>query len=168
MTMPSAKENEFLWLYFLKTAIKKRMRNTFITVNVMRTPHIHKVLYRCLGQEKIWLVDALMGHDFMSFRKRTLTTSTALTINMSEWMSMCVSVSMCVQRERKWENKTEANVQKRSQKEVYHRQKNPVATLACCFPLFLTNYFCQILLQNHCSNPLLLSIHLYLAFLPVF
>lgn len=82
-----------------------------------------------------------MGQAFMSNRRCTLTTSTALTINVSEWMSMCVSVIMCVQRERKQENKTEANVTKRSQKEGYHRQKNPVATLACCVPLFFNKLF---------------------------
>lgn len=76
MTMQSVKEKEFLWSYFLTMTVNKWMRNSVITVNKLKTPHIHKVQYRYIGQGKTWLVDILMGRSFIGCRRCTLITST--------------------------------------------------------------------------------------------
>lgn len=52
MTMKSAKENEFLWPFFLKMTVNKWIRNIVITVNVIKTPHIYKVLTDTQRKEK--------------------------------------------------------------------------------------------------------------------
>lgn len=151
VTLQSAKENELLWPYFLKMTVSKWMRNSVITINVMKTSHIYKVQCRYTGQGKTWLVDILMGWDFIGWRC-TIITSTVLTINMSEWMSLCACV--CIDR-----------VETRNRT----RLKTKAKEFSCYLNLLLPAFLKYIILSRTivkilCSS----SFHLYLAFLSVF
>ena len=140
----SSKKMNFLWPYFLKIIFNKWMRNSVIIVNVMKTPHIYKVQYRYIGQGKTWLVDILMGQGFIGCRRCTLTTSTVLTLSMSEWKSLCACV--CTDREETRENKTEDNVSKTG---------IPQAEESSCYlDLLLSRFFkyiipCRTVVKSH-------------------